>query len=156
MIMWIVVPIEYRREQPILFRRWIRSVRAIASKPYNSVTVSSRFMQEYVGSSIDDVDGRASKVPSLAVRYTYYFTGMMLPVMPALHSAVHERYAPSRAEVLLATHRRGWRARNIFDELIAFSYTQEPFLEFATIKSLYPERFSFAQLREHPAAVFIP
>ncbi len=48
MIMWIVVPIEYKRESPMLFRRWIRSVRAIASKPYNSVTVSSRFMQEYV------------------------------------------------------------------------------------------------------------
>ena len=46
--MWIVVPIEYKRESPMLFRRWIRSVRAIASKPYNSVTVSSRFMQEYV------------------------------------------------------------------------------------------------------------
>jgi hypothetical protein len=94
--------------------------------------------------------------PHLAVRYTYFFTGMLLPVMPALHAAVHERYAPSRAEILLATHRRGWRARNIFDELIAHSYTREPFIEFAPLKSLYPERFSFAQLREHPAAVFIP
>jgi hypothetical protein len=62
--MWIVVPIEYRREQPMLFSRWIRSVRAIASKPHNSVTVSSRFMQEYVGSSAGDADGR-SKLPAL-------------------------------------------------------------------------------------------
>ena len=45
---------------------------------------------------------------------------------------------------------------SIFDELIAHSYTREPFIEFAPLKSLYPERFSFAQLREHPAAVFIP
>jgi hypothetical protein len=89
-------------------------------------------------------------------RYIYYFTEMMLPVMPALHSAVHERYAPSRAEVLLATHRRGWRARNVFDELIAHSFTREPFIEFATLKSLYPGEFSFAQLREHPAAVRAP
>ena len=89
-------------------------------------------------------------------RYVYYFTEMMLPVMSALHSNVQERYAPSRTEVLLATHRRGWRARNVFDELIAHSFTREPFIEFATLKSLYPGEFSFAQLREHPAAVRAP